>query len=261
MSAPFNPYAPHPPAAEEVIAYVRRAIDQLMRSNPLQNAVVSTGLIRWIGNYTNSGNPDKVNFLWVGEFLPADPDMGGRPQRGFSLVRDDSRGGVSALAMWDPTPDIGNSGLRQVLIMTSGDGQRLMEESRNGGQRWPESNVPMAPLGTDLGAWPGTTEAAFSTVWEGRINIVGNQVAYRVFCVNETGVSSEHRIRVEIPGAEAVGATHTLGVGAQTVFDSTVNVAAGRGQTCAIRWEARRTAGVNPNTARSSVITMRCYST
>lgn len=262
MSSPFNPYAPRDQSAVDIMQYARRAIDEMARSNPLQNAVVSLGLIRWIGNYTNSTNPDKINFLWIGEFFPGDPDMGGRAQRGFSLVRDDSRGGVSAIAMFDPSPDLGNSGLRQVLIFRSGDNQRLFEESRDGGQRWPEENVWLGPIGDSAQLWPGTPNAGpgFSTLWEGRLNVTGNKVRYRMFCYNEPGIASDHRMRVELIGGDAVGPTHALATGAQNVFDSEVDVTAGRGTTVTLRWEARcTTGGGGANKTRASAITARCY--
>lgn len=260
MSSPFNPYAPRDQSAVDVIQYVRRAIDEMARSNPLQNAVVSLGLIKWIGNYTNAGNPDKINFLWIGEFFPGDPNMGGRAQRGFSLVRDDSRGGVSAIAMWDPTPNSGGSGLRQVVIITSGDGQRLFEESRDGGLRFPETALPMGPIGDSAQLWPGTAGVGFSTLWEGRVSIVGNKLRYRVFSYNDPGVASENRLKVELGGGDVFGPTHSLAAGAQTVFDSEVDVSAGRGTTVSFRWESRCTAGGGgANKARASVISTRCY--
>lgn len=260
MSSPFNPYAPRDQSAVDVMQATRRAVDEMARSNPLQSAVVSSGLVKWIGNYTNSTNPDKVNFLWIGEFLPGDPAMGGRPQRGFSLVRDDSRQGVSALAMYDPTPNAGGSGLRQILIMTSGDGKRLYEESRDGGQRFPEDNLWMGLIGDSASLWPGTTNPGFSTLWEGRVSIVGNRLKYRVFTYNDVGIASEARMRVELGGGDAVGPTHSLGAGAQTVFDSEVDVSAGRGTTVTFRWEARCTAGSGGvNKTRASVISARCY--
>jgi len=260
MSSPFNPYAPRDQSAVEVMQYTRRAIDEMTRSNPLQNAVVSSGLIRWIGNYTNLGNPDKVNFLWIGEFLPGDPSMGNKPQRGFSLVRDDSRQGVSAIAMYDPTPNAGGSGLRQVLIITSGDAKRLFEESRDGGQRYPEENVWMGTLGDSSQIWPGITAGTFSTLFEGRVNIVGNKVRYRIFAFNDPGVSSEYRMRVSLDTGDVVGPTHVLGSGAQALFDSEVDVTAGRGTTVAIRWEGRSTGGAGgANKVRGSIVTVRCY--
>lgn len=259
MSAPFNPYAPRDQSAVDIIQYARRAIDEMARSNPLQNAVVSSGLIKWIGNYTNSGNPDKINFLWIGEFLPLDPVLN-KSQRGFSLVRDDSRGGVSAIAMYDPTPNAGGSGLRQVLIVTSGDNRRLFEESRDGGLRWPEENVWMGPVGDVAQIWPGTPNAGFSTLWEGRANIVGNRLEYRMFIYNDPGVAAEYRMRATLSGGDVVGPTHVLGTGAQAVVEDSVNVSADRGQTVAIRWEGRCTAGGGgANRARSSPVTVRCY--
>lgn len=257
MSSPFTPYAPRDQSVVDVIQYARRAVDEMARSNPLQNAVVSSGLIRWIGNYTNSTNPDKINFLWIGEFFPGDPGMGGRPQRGFSLVRDDSRQGVSALAMWDPTPNAGGSGLRQVLIMTSGDGKRLFEESRDGGQRFPEETMWMGPIGDTSQLWPGTGSGTLAIIWEGRASLVGNKLHYRVFCVNDAGVSSEHRMRVSLDSGDVNGVTHTLGSGLQAVFEDEVTVTAGRGTTVAIRWESRVTAGAAKT--RSSVISARCF--
>jgi hypothetical protein len=261
MTASFNPYAPRDQSAVDVIAYARRAIDEMARSNPLQNAVVSTGLIRWIGNYTNSSNPDKINFLWIGEFFPGDPNMGGGPQRGFSLVRDDSRGGVSAIAMFDPAPNSGGSGLRQILIITSGDRQRLFEESRDGGQRFPEETVWLGPIGDSAQMWPGTPNVGFSTLWEGRASIVGNRLRYRTFCYCDPAVAGEFRMRVTLDSGDVVGPTHVLGVGTQGVFEDEVNVAAGRGTTVALRWEGRCTAGGGGAVkARSSIISARCYS-
>lgn len=259
MSAPFNPYAPRDQSAVDVIQYVRRAVDEMARANPLQNAVVSSGLVKWIGNYANSGNPDKINFLWIGEFLPLDPVMG-KAQRGFSLVRDDSRGGVSAIAMYDPSPNAGGSGLRQVLIITSGDNRRLYEESRDGGQRWPEEAVWLGPIGDAAQLWPGTPNAGFSILWEGRANIVGNRLRYRVFCYNDPGVAGEYRMRVSLAGGDVTSTVHVLGTGAQGVFEADMDVSADRGQTVTVRWEGRCTSGGGPTAkARSSIITTRCY--
>lgn len=257
MSQPTNFYAPRQQSLIDNIKYAQDKVDQLSRSNPLQSAVVTRGLIKWIGNYTNSGNPDKVNFLWIGEFFPGDPNFGGAPQRGFSLVRDDSRGGVSALAMYDPNPNFGGSGLRQVLIMTSGDGQRLMEESRDGGQRWPELNIPMCPMPESLATWPDTSSASFATMFEGRVPVVGRRLQYRVWCVNDTGTSSEHRVRVEGGSGDIVGTTHTLGSGSSNVFMDSIDMTSERGSTRIVRWETRVTAG--PNKARAVLIFMRCY--
>ena len=257
MTNPQLTYAPRNPDFIDTIGYTQRVVDSILRNNPLTDAVVSEGLVRWLGNYTNSGNPDKINFLWIGEFLPADVNLpGSPPQRGFSLVRDDSRGGISAIALFDGNPG-GGGGLRQTLTISSGDNRRLMSESRDGGWSWPQDNIWMGALDSDLSLWTGTDAAAFSTIHEGRVNVVGNRVFYRVFGATTGGATGDFRLRVEDGGAGIVGTTHTLGVNANSVFDDSVDVSALRGNTTTIRWEARRTNGVGK--ARSQVISMRCY--
>jgi hypothetical protein len=231
--------------------------DELTRANPLQSAVVTKGLIKWVGNYVNSGNPDKINFLWIGEFFPGDPNFGGAPQRGFSLVRDDTRGGRSAIAMYDPQPNFGGTGLRQILIFASGDGQRLMEESRDGGQRWPQVPLDMNPIPESTTLWADTSSGTFATMYEGRVPIIGNRVQYRVWCQNEAATASEFRMRVSGSSGDLVGPTHVLAAGANAVFEDVVNVAVERGGTYDLRWEGRRTSGANK--ARAALIFARCY--
>lgn len=257
MSQPTNFYAPRQQSAIDNLRYAEQKVDELTRANPLQSAVVTRGLIKWVGKYINSGNPDHVNFLWIGEFLPGDPNFGGAPQRGFSLVRDDSRGGVSALAMYDPQPNFAGTGLRQILIMTSGDGQRLMEESRDGGRRWPEEPVPMYSVPESVSQWTDTTSATFATMFEGRLPVVGRFVQYRVWCLNEAATASEFRLRVEGASGDIVGTTHTLAAGANSVFDALVDISSERGGSRTIRWEGRRTSGANR--VRATMIMMRCY--
>lgn len=256
MTSPAETYAPRDPDYVDNIGYTERVVDQILRNNPLVNAVVSKGLARWIGNYVSGAGPDKINFLWIGEFLPADTNLGGVPQRGFSLVRDDSRGGRSAIAMYDANPS-GGGGLKQCLFISSGDGKILMQESRDGGWNWPQDNVWMGALGSNTLNWIQTQSGTFDTIFEGRLNVVGNQVAYRIFAATTNGATGEFRLRVEGIGGDVVGATHSLGVNASGVFDATVDVSASRGSTVTIRWEARRTNGVGE--ARSQVISVRCY--
>lgn len=252
-----NFYAPRPQSEIDNIRYAQQKVDELTRANPLQSAVVSRGLIKWIGRYTNSSNPDKINFLWIGEFLPGDPNFGGAAQRGFSLVRDDSRGGVSALAMFDPSPNFAGTGLRQVLIMTSGDNARLFEESRDGGQRWPELHLPMSPVPESDTLWPDSTSGTFATVFEGRAPIVGRYMHYRVWCLTEAGTTGEFRFRMEGSSGDILGSTHSLAAASNSVFDALVDVSSQRGGTRVIRWEARRTGGANK--VRALVIAMRNY--
>ncbi|HJW36864.1 MAG TPA: hypothetical protein VJ769_09515 [Actinomycetes bacterium] len=257
MSSPTEGYAPRDPDYVDNIRYTERVVDQILRNNPLVNAVVSRGLARWIGNYISGPGPDKINFLWIGEFFPADTNLGPAvAQRGFSLVRDDSRGGRSAIAMFDPTP-AGGGGLKQCLFISSGDGRILFQESRDGGWNWPQDNVWMGALDASLLNWTQTPSGTFETIFEGRANIVGNRIFYRMFAATTNGATAEFRLRVEGFGGDVIGPTHSMGVNTSGVFDDSVDVSASRATTVTIRWEARRTNGVGE--ARTQCISVRCY--
>lgn len=258
MTAPGF-YIPLDPDYIDTIRYIQGVVEKIMRNSPLVGAAITRGLMKWYGNYDNAvPGTGKINFLWIGEFFPADTNLpGSPPQRGFSMVRDDSRGGVSALALFDPSPGAGG-GLRQILTLRSGDNQRLLEESRDGGQRWPEENIAMGPWGAFTVDWTGTNSGTFDTLWEGRANIVGNRISYRFGCATTAGAAAEYRMRVEgTPGGDVIGTTHVLGVTTSAVFDDFVNVAAGRGGTYTVRWEGRRTNGVGE--ARATLVTARCH--
>lgn len=250
-------YTPRSPALTDTIGYTQKTVDAILRNNPLTDATVGDGLIKWIGNYVDATTGDKVNFLWIGEFLPGDPNLGGVPQRGFSLVRDDSRGGASAIALFDANPGA-SPGLKQTLFIYSGDGKVLFKEAREGGWRWPEDNVAMGPVGSDAAAWIGTTSATYDTLWEGRVNIVGNQVRYRYFCATTAGATANYRLRIESLSGDVIGPTHALGLTTSAVFEDLVDVSAYRGQTLTIRWEAQCTNGAG--VARATVISTRCFS-
>jgi len=250
-------YSPKPPSILDTLGYTKRVADAILRNNPLTDAVISEGLMKWIGNYVSGGGPAKINFLWIGEFSPLDTNLpGSPPQRGFSLVRDDSRGGVSAVALYDSNPGAGG-GLKQNLRVTSGDGNQLYTEHRDGGVRWPESNVYMGPLWSDVLLWPSAQGSSFSTVYEGRANIVGNTLAYRVFCATTGGATGEFKLVVAAPGGDVDGPVHSLGANAQSVFDSTMSVSTWRGQTLPVHWKVRRTNGVGD--VRAAVISVRCF--
>ena len=76
---------PSPPSLFQAVQETQRVARQILRSNPLANAVTTYGLMKWVGRY-NQGS-----YLWIGEFFPADPnqlDPSGHalPQMGFSPV-------------------------------------------------------------------------------------------------------------------------------------------------------------------------------
>lgn len=190
-------YAPRNPNIVDAIQANKRITDAILRNNPLQDAIVSRGLIKWLGNYVTSGTSDKINFLWIGEFFPADPNLGGIPQRGISMVRDDSRGGVSAIAIYDAAPGSGG-GLRQTLRITSGDGFPLAYEHRYGGWEYPSNQIPFVPF-SDVSRWPGTTSATELALWRGTFTVLGNYLRGSVIGFCETGTTGEVWLRVVTP--------------------------------------------------------------
>lgn len=258
MSSPQY-YAPQNPDVIDTVRYTQRVVDQILRNNPLTDAVVGRGLMRWIGNYTNSGDPEKINFLWIGEFNPADTNLPGNPpQRGISLVRDDSRGGESAFTMYDPSPGAGG-GLKQTLHVRSGDAARLWDEAREGGQLWPEVNIPMWGVGSTTADWFGVTDNSptWGRIFEGRVNIVGHSVEYTFYTAGTAGCAAEYRVRVQGSDGDHVSATHAIGAGGAATFSGSVDVTTVRGNTHFIFLEGRRTNGVG--VARATIHSMRCY--
>ncbi len=253
-------YTPRSISALDAIAAAKRTADAILRSNPLTGAVVSHGLMKWIGNHVD-GFGNKINFLWVGEFFPADTTMGGIAQRGIVMVRDDSTGGQSAFALYDHDPGGGGLGLRQTIHWGSLDAKRLYSEARNGGQQWPQENIAMGTVSNEILDWTRTPTAPdniFHTLAEGVVNIVGKSVFARYWAATTGGGNGEYRVLIEVPGGtDIIGTVNTLGVNVNTVFQDEVDVQAQRGESRVIRLQAR-----TPNAtgaARIQVVSFRCY--
>lgn len=221
-------YAPRQPSLVEAVATNKRVTDALLRNNPLVNAAVNSGLIRWMGNYNTTGTSDKINFLWIGEFLPLDTNLG-VAQRGFSLVRDDSRGGRSAIAMFDPNPS-GGGGLRQILIINSGDGNRILTESRFGGLTFPAAEVSWAPNGRDRGIWAGTNNTGTDDeIWAGRFSCLGNRLRGEFRGGTDAGTTGEVWVRVF--GTPNIDSPHlVLGAASLSTFAFDIDVSSRRGE-------------------------------
>lgn len=258
MTSPQQ-YTPREYTALDTVQAAKRTADAILRSNPLTNAVISHGLMRWTGNHL-TGSGAKIDHLWIGEFFPPDTSLGGIPQKGFSLVRDDSTGGTPAFQLYDHDPGGGGLGLRQTIHLESLDDQRLMSEARTGGQQWPEENIVMGPLPRAFTEWTGTPitpDNAWWTLWEGRANVLGNQIVARYWAASTSGATSEFRIRFEGIGGDVIGPVRTLGAGLDGVFEDTITVSADRGFTRTFRLEARTTNLTGR--ARMQYISARCY--
>jgi hypothetical protein len=230
----------------------------MLRNNPLHNAAVDSGLMKWFGNYQKSDGTGKIAYLWIGEFLPRDVNLDGDPpQKGIVMFRDDSRGATDefAFALYDHSPSV-PGGLKQTIHWNSGDGQQLFRESRDGGQSWPWQNIQMGARDSDLALWPGTNSGSFSTIYEGQFSVVGNFIHFRMWGATTGGSNGQLRLRCESGGAEAdaVSATYALGVNANDVFEAQLDVSAFRGRTVRCYWETRILSGTGK--CRSALIFM-----
>lgn len=165
-----TPYMPRESTIVDAVAETRRIADQVMRNNPLVDAVIDRGLTRFRGNYGG-------DFAWFGEFLPADrnqlDDFGNfQPQRGISFVRDDPLHN-SAFAMYDNNPVAGVP-LRQRIYMHDADGKALLHEGYNGGRAFPDG--PLVLYQRETIDPNGVTSPTDVVVFSGEGNLTGTRV-------------------------------------------------------------------------------------
>jgi hypothetical protein len=217
---------PYPLSAMDNILYAQGLADQIMRNNPLVNAVVSRGLMKWYGNYQNpDGSP--VNFLWIGEFLPSDPNLGNRPQKGFSLVRDDSTHS-SAINLYDKSP---GTPLKQTLTLGSADGQPMMDESRNqGGWSFPRVFFPVNGASYNLPAWPQINSGSRDIAW-GQVSGTGHLIDVQAWAITDAGVSATYTLRADDGAGHVVsGPPHSFTGGVNNAWLDTLDISSMRGQ-------------------------------
>lgn len=240
-------YTPRNYSELDYVAAAKRTADAILRSNPLTNAVVSRGLMRWIGNHVDA-NGNKVNFLWIGDFVPADTTMGGISQRGVAMWRDDSTSvevnqGRLAFALYDHAPGDGGLGLRQTIHVRSLDGKDLLNEARNGGQSFPRMPIPMGATGLPAN-WITTQNAAFHTLSEGQCSVVGKHVMARYWTGCTADATGEFQVVVEwAGGGTASGPVHAVAASTTPVFEDYIDVSAARGQTITVKIQGHRTSG------------------
>lgn len=255
----YPQFTPYPPSVVDNIQYAQDLADAIMRNNPLVGAVIPSGLMKWYGNYTN---PDgsKVNFLWIGEFLPADPNMGGRPQKGFSLVRDDGTHST-AFSLFDHSP---GTPLKQTMSLFSYDGQAMLDESRNqGGWSFPGLWFPMYPNSLQLSAWPQRNSGSADVVW-GQCSAVGHMLDVQTQIITDAGVSATLTVRADDGlGHTVTGTPHVVGGSSNTGFLDTLDISSMRGAkvfTAYVNLNITAGGGGAGN-AYANVHSSRCYST
>jgi len=247
---------PYPPSMVDNVQYAQKLVDSILRNNPLVNAVVPGGLMKWYGNYQN---PDStpVNFLWVGEFLPADPNMGGAPQKGFSLVRDDGTHS-SALAMYDRSP---GTPLVQTIGISSYDGQPMLDESRNqGGIRFPYQQIPTGRVDGQFTNYPKTSNTSVTALVEGRFSGTGKTMHYRIWGNSDSGTTGQVRINCTDGATTVTSPWGSIPSAGNVIFDNTFDVSAFRGHTdVTVTMEGQRLSGTG--FIYCSLIALSNYST
>lgn len=215
-------FTPRSPDLVDAVAEVRRIAEQQMRSNPLANGIVPYGLTKWRGNYGG-------DLVWIGEFLPEDPNLD-KPQRGLSIVRDDTQR-RAAIDLYDPSPSEGVP-LRQRLAFGDADGRRLLHESQHDGG-WAFPRLPVHLYSSKVVSSSSSTNVA---AW-GRTSLVGRylEYLYLIDLFNQwpvTGAPGFANVNVPLPtaGAEADARVSTfvqVQAGPHTVVSDTVVGGAG----------------------------------
>lgn len=180
-------YTPSPVDITATVNSLKQVVGGLLVSNPLQNAVTTSGLMQWIGNYGQY-------FLWIGEFFPGDPNFtqpngSPKPQRGFVLRRDDQQQNF-AIEMYDYDPYVGGP-LRQKLQIKDADGRNMLIEGESGGIAWPRLPIPMG----DIGYSNSTSDQVMAS---GRSQVVGRHIDY-LFQVRALATVTAAGVQVPAP--------------------------------------------------------------
>ncbi|MCG3756684.1 hypothetical protein [Amycolatopsis sp. Poz14] len=182
-----DPYAqlqtltPRGASIVDPIADAKRVIDAAVRTNPLRNAVVDEGVVRWRGAYNSLGRDSY--FVKIGEQddAPRDP-VRNAPQRGFSVRRDDPTGS-EAIRVYDHTAEQHPSGpLRQKVAIFDYLGNRIVQEGELGGLTAPQMAVVLYSLTDNFTA--SATVSGWQTVAGGETYKNGHVVTARgrVYC-------------------------------------------------------------------------------
>lgn len=163
-------YTPRSSDLVDAVAEARRIATQQMRSNPMEDAVVTKGLTRFVGNYGS-------DYAWFGEFTPPDQNMVDEfgnlmPQRGVVFWRDDPQHNI-AFALYDWDPQVGVP-LRQKIAMNDADGKVMMQEGPSGGRRFPDKAIPLYPR-INIES-PGGGSTTDEIVFMGSGNLIGTHM-------------------------------------------------------------------------------------
>lgn len=232
-------FTPREATLVDAVAEMKRIADQQMRSNPLKDATVDSGLTRWVGNYGS-------DFAWFGEFFPPDfnqvDEFGNvKPQRGISFVRDDTQRN-SAFSMYDFDPRAGVP-LRQRIYMHDADGHALLQEGYNGGRAFPDT--PIVMYQRESFENPAATWTADRSIYTGEGNLTGTRLEFRATWTTSDGAATSVNsyLRLSGGGVTITQPTVTL-AGAQNYFlDVDVKTIYNVSDFINVEWHMWRAAG------------------
>lgn len=182
-------YTPRQTDIVDAVVETKRVMTASLRANPLRNAVVDDGLMKWRGNYGSafSLGDIRASYLWIGEVSPRDAVLN-KTQRGVFITRDDPS---HARVLWMYDPWAASAGpdrpLRQLFTMNDADDRPVLHEHIDGGLAIPISPIPLMERGwtyvngSAVPAWAGATASAtFQNLYEGtgpmtgvRIRVIG----------------------------------------------------------------------------------------
>lgn len=247
-----SPYMPRDTTLVDAVAETRRIADQLMRNNPLVDAVISQGLTKFQGNYGE-------DFAWFGEFFPADrnlvDDYGNvQPQRGISFVRDDPSHN-QAFAMYDFDPRAGEP-LRQRVYMRDADGRPLMLEGFNGGRAFPDSAIVMYQR--ESFESPTATWTSDRVVYSGEGDLTGTRVDFSAAYTASAADTISSFLRLSGGGVTINTPTTALSNSQNIALTVDVSTIAAVSNYINVEWHMWRSAGSNPFLPR--VYRCRSYS-
>lgn len=231
-------YAPRNTTLVDAVAEAKRIADQSLRSNPLENARISGGLTKWVGNYGGS-------LVWIGEITPNDRNLfdnygNNKKQRGFVLQRDDP-GQHFAITMYDASPSEGVP-LRQRLWMYDVNGKNIYRESESGGLNFPDRPIVMYPR---MNIEAGLTNAADEIPWGGAGNITGTHIEFNAGWAAGGTVTVTTFVRVIGSDGTVVDSPTRVLAGANNISE-TIDISAiynGGADFVDVQWHTLRSAG------------------
>lgn len=238
-TATGSKYAPREPSLVDAVAEAARIADQQMRSNPLKNAQIDSGLTLWKGNYGGS-------LVWIGEIQPADKNQfdqygNNKPQRAFVLQRDDPVQSF-AITMYDFNPQAGVP-LKQRLQMFDINGKPTYRDGWNGGRAFPDQ--PIVMYQRESFENPAATWISDRSIYSGEGNLVGTKLEFSAAYTTSDGAATSisNYLRVSGGGVTITTATSTLAGNQNVSYSIDISTIYAAADFLNVEWHMWRASG------------------